>query len=663
MKERLDSWKEIATYLGRDVRTVQRWERSEGLPVERHFHGERATVYAFPEKVDAWLAGRNADAAGGSRGHLTSIWRPWSALIAAAFLIMIALAWPSNERRHVAQSRALTRLSMSLSETTLESGIPIGLAISPDGRHIVYRSGRGRRTQLCLRSFDSPGAVAIPGTEGVEGFPFFAPDGLSLGFFVKGELKRTSLDGRTQILICEVGPRWYGGSWDARGNIVFAGSPRDGVEGLYLVSQLGGVPELLAAPQAEEGVRYYSYPRFLPGGKALLFDASCEVDGNKSTEVRVLLLETGEQKKLVSGFGSYYSPSGHLLYQSRQSLLAAPFDVRRLEVTGEAVPVLEPVSRRDYVLAPNGTLAYLPGRDNFLMVWVHPDGAEQTLERLPRQPLNPRISPDGRQVAVQFLDPHSSQVWLYDLENSSQRRLTNGEPWNAVPVWTPDSKWVTFASADRAYSLEGPFRLCRMRTDGRGDIEFLTASPFPLSPAAWSPDGKDLAVMELRMGDWHVSTLAQQGQSPRTSSHSSGRESSPRFSPNGRWLAYISWDKARNASIFVRECAHPETEWPVLTGPGLKTNAVRWSPDGKEIFYYDFGEKKMMAVSVRTQPTFQTTSPRMLFEGKAYYGGFDLSPDGGRFLMLRRDTPPALLEVVLNWFQELDTLVPLEQTG
>lgn len=323
-----------------------------------------------------------------------------------------------------------------------------------------------------------------------EAFPFFSPDGQSVWFFADGKLKRVSLGGGPQITLCYAGVVWHGGSWNSQDTIVFSAGSKPSETTLYRVSALGGEPEIVAAPDLEKGESDYSCPKFLPGGKALFFDV---FHTNRPSQIRVLSLETGEQKTVVEdGINAYRAATGPLVYQQRGTLVAAPFDLSRLEVIGNAAPVMKNIRGVDYAIAEDGTLVYVPSaaaRGRYL-VWVDREGTERMVAQ-EKQPYHaPGISPDGRRVAIKIADDRrTSQVWIYDLEEESFRQLTYEGRNVFSPVWTPDGQWITFSS-----NRDGQVSIYRKRADGSARAERLTTSQFiHASPSSWSPDGNVLA--------------------------------------------------------------------------------------------------------------------------------------------------------------------------
>ncbi len=285
-------------------------------------------------------------------------------------------------------------------------------------------------------------ATPIRGTEGVVRAAFFSPDGEALASVADGKLKKVSVSGGPPVTLCEAASQW-GGSWGPENTIVFADAAEGGV-GLYRVSAAGGEPESLAIIDPEKGESQYRQPEFLPGGKAVLFSVGRE----DSFQIAVLSLETGEKKIVVEGGReAHYAPTGHLVYEQGETgaLMAVPFDLARLEVTNDPVPILEGVRQSnavDYALSDDGTLVYVPGGSGtggFNLVWVDREGQENLLTEGPRPFTHIRLSPDGQQVVLDM----TQDIWIYDVERGTLIRLTT-EGGNIHPVWTPDGRRVTF---------------------------------------------------------------------------------------------------------------------------------------------------------------------------------------------------------------------------
>jgi Tol biopolymer transport system component len=335
-------------------------------------------------------------------------------------------------------------------------------------------------------------------------------------------------------------------------------------------------------------------------------------------------------------------------------------------VTGAAVPVLEGALQLgsgsgQYGLSTTGSLVYVPGGAQTLatqrLVWVSRNGTEQALAAPPHNYLYPRLSPDGRRLAVDIAEPQG-QIWLYDLTRDTLTKLTFGGIFNVAPTWTPDGKHVAFGS-----NREGPVNIFWELADGSGGLERLTTSDNLNAPRSFSPDGQLLAYDEVSptTGD-DVWLLRMSDRKAQPLLRTEFNEAAPAFSPDGRWLAYVS-DESGRSEVYVQPYPGPGGKYQISTEGG--TEPI-WNPKGKELFYRS--GHKMMAVDVATQPSFSIGKPKMLFQGPyvptstalPYY---DVSPDGQRFLMIKpteQTASPSLTQIVVvqNWFEELKRLVP-----
>jgi eukaryotic-like serine/threonine-protein kinase len=345
-----------------------------------------------------------------------------------------------------------------------------------------------------------------------------------------------------------------------------------------------------------------------------------------------------------------------------------PFDLQRLAVTGAAVPMVEGVLQfrssgaAQYSLSASGSLAYVPGAiqaDQRKMVWVTRNGTEQPSTAPAHAYRGPRLSPDGQRIAV-AIEEQEAQVWLYDLSRDTLTRLTFEGNVNVNPVWTRDGKRIAFTS-----NKEGPQNLFWQLADGSGGLERLTTSEHVNTPSSWSPDGQLLAFWEVNATTgWDIWMLRPSDRKAQPFLRTPFNESVPRFSPDGRWLAYISNESGRY-EIYVQPYPGPGGKWQISTEGGTEP---AWNPNGRELFYRS-GDR-MMAVDIATQPGFSVGKPRVLFEGQyeptpATFPNYDVSPDGQRFLMLKPSEQEAAaqtqINVVLNWFEELKRRVPLRK--
>jgi serine/threonine-protein kinase len=555
------------------------------------------------------------------------------------------------------------------------------LALSPDGTRLVYVANRGGKRQLYLRQMDRLDATPIPGTEGAYS-PFFSPDGQSVGFVVGYALKKVSVSGGAPQTLTDVPPVTRGASWGPDNTIIFTPDPNRGLERIIAVGDtppldaFSDAPrdrrghQMLTTPDPTKGEYSHSWPQFLPGGKAVLFTIDT---GGSFDEARigVLSLETGKVDVLFDGgTNPRYSPTGHIVFSRAGALLAVPFDLERLEQTGDPVTVvegilMEPGGAAHFAVSDDGSLAYVPGGmlvPNRKLVWVNRQGEVAPLPAEPREYESPSLSPDGKHVAVTIREGSNYDVWISEVARGTLTRLTSHPGEDVAPIWTPDGKQVTFASD----VVGDPPALWWRPADGSGPQEPLLENEKPRvgMPTSWSPDGQTLAFRSSSTKSHDIWMLSREGeQEPWTFLDTEFDETGAMFSPDGGWLAYMSNETGRD-EVYLQPFS--------VTGPRGKeqvsvdggTEPV-WAPDSRELFYRN-GDK-MMAVAIETEPDLSVGIPKLLFEERLLGTGpvhlprnYDVSLDGQRFLMIQgeQELVPTEIIVVLNWFDELKRLVP-----
>jgi serine/threonine-protein kinase len=582
---------------------------------------------------------------------------PWTVAVIAivAALAMAVITW--QQRSSSAESAVSWPVSFTVTAPPgyqIDVTSPVG--VSPDGRAVAFAASRGGTQQIFVRDLDKREVAALPGTEG--GFaPFFSPDGQWVGFFAAQKMKKVLRSGGAPLSIADFSElaanRNASAAWDEQDTILFT---PDVFTGIRRVSSSGGTPTDVT--KAAPGEAFHAWPQLLPGGRSILFSAIGE---GPIPQAYVQRLDTGERKPLVRGHGTRYVRSGHLVFVQGGSLMAVPFDVARLELTGSptsVVPNVTPPFRlrtmtagfnRLFDVSPAGTLAFLSaGRPpQHALVWVDRSGREQPTNASGGTYAQPRLSPDGRRIAVVVRADDVDDIWLYEIERHTWNRFTF-EGNSNFPLWTADGTRLAY-NTDRGGGIDIEWK----RADSSGAPETIVPRDFaPRSfPFSWSPDGT-LAFVALRPAQDIF--VVSRGQKPTAFAAGPFVEGAPMFAPDGHSIAYVSRETGRN-EIYLRPYPGSGEKLTISNAGG---NEPLWSPTGRELFYR--AGDAMMAVDVATRPTLHVGVPRRLFEthyepAVALYANYTTA-DGERFVMIKRvdqgDTPNQI-NVVVNWLDEL----------
>ena len=517
-----------------------------------------------------------------------------------------------------------------------------GLAISPDGRHLVY-AGASQGRRLYLQDLDRPAATPIAGTEGGLN-PFFSSDGKWLAFVANSKLQKVALTGGEPVKLADVSS-FYGGAWSPDDEAVYFVSGTD--TGIWKVSARGGKIVQITTPDRDGFDNGHWWPAMLPGGTKLMYLSCCG-----RSRIMALDLVTGQRTLLIdNGVFATYASTGHLVFAQGHSLLAADFDPDRLKV-GNPVKILDNLvtgheMHADYAISRTGTLVYFDGTSDFQrsLVRIDRNGAMRPLAKGAR-PYSWRMAfaPDGRRLALSLYYVQQD-VFVYDLLRDDFDRVTLDPHNDFFAVWTPDGRQLVFTSV-----RHGQLDLYISPADKSSPDALLYASPHSKWAQSWSPDGQLLAFTEDRPGrgvDIMIYTMSDKKARPFR--EGSFNEDSPRFSPDGRWLAYMS-DELGAPEIYVAPFPGPGPTCKVSTSGG---DEPRWSADGRELFYRRGSTAMVADVADRE---FCTANPRALF-GELEPGSWDVSPKGDFFVTLAPREPPRL-QLVLNWFDELKRLAP-----
>ena len=547
------------------------------------------------------------------------------------------------------------------------------MALSPDGRSLVFSAVHDGELQLYLRPLDGLQAAPIADTEGADS-PFFSPDGKWIGFWAQGALKKVAASGGAATTICET-RAIFGASWGTDDAIVYAG-PDGG--GLWLVPAGGGVPRPLTTLDPKAGEYSHRLPQFLPDGRAVVFTTVNNTFPDwRDARLSVVSIATGERKDLGPGADARYAESGHLVFVRSGTLVAAPLDLKTNTI-GNTLTMLDGVMQAanmvgsdidtgagQFSLSASGSLAYLPGGvfpdREATIVSVDRRGSARVLPGLPLRPyFSPRLSPDQSHL-VMWTQGVDRNVWTYDIARGTLMRLTTVGR-NSRAIWTPDGKRIAFSG-----SAAGFESLFWMPADGSGAPERLTAtSRKGHQPSSWSHDGRTLAFIEFDPAlPPTVMTLSLDGnRQPKSVLSGKYLQAYPEFSWDGRYLAYVS-DESGRAEVYVQPYPGPGARTRISNDGGT---APAWSRDGRELFFSTTaaGNLRMMVVPIQTAPSFSAGTPQMLFEGRygsqANIRGYDVSADGQHFFFTqyKERSPVRATEMILvqNWFEELKAKAP-----
>jgi Tol biopolymer transport system component len=575
-----------------------------------------------------------------------------AALLAAVFALGYFHRAPSEMRAIRAYIKPMANSSFTL------AGTASGFALSPDGRRLAYVATTPEGKELLwVRPLDSLQAQPLAGTEGAA-FPFWSPDSRFIGFFAGGKLKKLEASGGPPLTLCDA-TTGRGGTWNQEGVILFAPTVSSAI---HRVSAAGGAATPVTTLDASKNEASHRWPYFLPDGRHFLYVAgsSFAPKENPTNSILVGSLDSKESKFLFHTHANAIYISGHILFQRQNTLMAQPFDAKRLELTGEAFPVADPVQEDAgrmhgvFSSSENGVLTYVEGASGagWQLIWV--DRSGKKLGEVPGADAyaDPQISPDGKRLAF-TLQSSGYDIWVDDIARGVKTRLTFGaasSQANQAGVWSPDGRRIAYSCAGAA-----KFGLCLRPSDGSGnEVVILAGTEYPRYTNDWSPDGRVLACNESRLGIWEIWMLPLSGErKPYPFLQSPFNQLGARFSPDGKWVAYTSLESGR-AEVYVVPFPGPGGKWQVSTGGG---NWPRWRRDGKEIFYLST-DNKVMAAEVRASgSSFEIGTVRALFETRPYRSGgsvFDVTADGQRFIIeYAGEQPTAAITLVVNWTADL----------
>jgi eukaryotic-like serine/threonine-protein kinase len=552
--------------------------------------------------------------------------------IAMVIAVVLALIAGSFLHRSHPSEQSIRAVINPPDKTTLNlSGDAAGpLVLSPDGAAIAFAAtGLDGKTALWIRSMNSLDARSLPGTDGAI-FPFWSPDGRSLGFFADGQLKTIDLNGDSVQAVCaaQIG---RGGGWGPDGVIIF--SPGVSTP-LMRVSAGGGTPTPLTKMDPAQYTSH-RWPVFLPDGKHFLYLAiHHEPSKSANNALYYASLDGRENRSLFHSQSNAIYANGYLLFVRGDQLMAQPFDPANGTLSGEPRSVAKGVMsdvatwHLDASAAADGLLVFGSGGSGDLqLIWMDRNGKQigTVAEKLTNLQVA-RISPQGDRIALQ-IDAGMNDIWVLDLARGVRTRLTFGPVANTFPVWSPDGKWIAYVS--RRGDL---FGLYRKRSDGSGAEDVLVTADAQIAPNSWSSDGKSLIYTQRTPeGQGQIWVLPLEGE--RKASMVLPRGSNGQLSPDGHWLAYQSSESGVN-EVYVVAFGGGQGKWQVSANGGI---LPLWGKDGREFYYLD-GTQTLLAVPVRSAGGAlefgapQSIVSRWTVLGQPFY---DVTPDGGKILLDR----------------------------
>jgi serine/threonine protein kinase len=611
-----------------------RWQTARDLAVELKWIGESGSQLAIsamrPEakKSPAWL--------------------PWALCGVLVAGLTAGAAWWRSSRPV---------------ENTMYFSAPFSfpvrdMAIAPNGHTVAVVGDResGGKSALWFYEIGSREAKSVANTDGAS-FPFWSPDGRSLGFFAEGKLKRLDIAGGGVQTLCDA-PSGRGGSWNSDGVILFTPSGQIG-DVVNRIPASGGTPQRISTLDKSHGETSTRWPVFLPDGKHYLFMAFDVSALGNPYAIYVGSLDSNERKFLTKATANTaYAAPGYFLFYRDKTLFAQHIDLSKFELTGEASPILtniqyEPrighatfsVTNDRVLLAQNGT-----GVSLSRLEWFDRSGKEVGPVGQPDVYGNVELAPNGKSVAVDKTDTgnQNADVWIYDLQGQSAKRMTFDPAIDSMPVWSPDGTRVVFSS-----SRKKTFDLYLKTADGAQEESAIEATPAEDKyPSAWSRDGKYI----LYTRGTNLWLLTFHGFKSQLFLKAPSAMKNGQFSPDGKWVAYAS-NESGKWEIYITSFPDAHGKWQVSNGGG---DQPRWRGDGKEIFYLG-ADGKIWAVTVKEGANFNPGAPVALFQanqrtlvGTSELLAYDVTQDGHRFLINTRVKNGEIqpMSVVLNWDAE-----------
>ena len=617
--------------------------------VERAAHPDSATRYSTASDLENALggmlgatppmrvdAGRIAGATTSSRTWVATAWALGAfALVVAAMLGVVLFRTPAQP----STPRAV-RLTL---------GPPYNTAswprLSPDGRLLVFGTvaDRGARPMLWIRPLDIDEGRALTGTAALES-PFWSPDSRQLGFFADGRLKTIDVETERIETLTDVG-RPRGGAWNDGGIILFSTDT-----GLDRIDAAGSTRQHVTALDKSRGEYQHGWPQFLPDGRRFLYVVRSNVETNAG--VYIGSLDSPMKVQVMPAYSrAVYSPTGHLLFVRRGTLMAQVFDARSGQLSGEPQAIAGPVKFHS-----GNDAAFDVSNDGMLIYRLDEGLASTRLDLMDRkgrevQPIagpasfrQPRFAPDMTRVAVEKSEPESldSNIWIYDLERRSAAQLTTSGA-DVHPLWSPDGRRIIFSSKRGPY-----YNVYDKAADGSGQDHLIDDAPYDKVVEDLSADGRSLAVFVPRRGLWLYDIPTRSHLQIRATTSASTMQA--QFSPDAKFIAY-AMDAEGSAQVIVEPLPITGTHWVVSQAGGAEPH---WRADGRELVYLS-ADGWLMSVAIPANRAFTPSTPQRLFQVTVpeLLGPADstISRDGKRFVVNKLVAYPNVpsIHVVANW--------------